>query len=73
MVVVVAAVMVVSVCVYVCVCMHMYSHMHVHTLAHGNVCVHGCGDQRLMIGVFLHCCPLYFLRQGLSLNLGLAN
>lgn len=45
---------------YVCTCAH------VHTCPH---CMGMGGGERVMLAAILNCFPLYFLRQGLSLNL----
>jgi hypothetical protein len=71
-------------CVHACVCMHGCVYVHecvymgvVHGVcAWGSVqrCVHICGGLRSTLGVFFNCSvPLYFSRQGLSINLELAN
>lgn len=49
--------------VLVCVCMHRYVRV--------QVCDYTERGQKLTLRVFLYCIPFYFLRQDLSLNLGL--
>lgn len=51
---------VVHVCVHVCLC-------------EANAQAHVCINQRWMSSVFLHCCPLCLLKQGLSLSLELTH
>lgn len=45
----------------VCLCVCLQAHVH--------ICMHACGGHRLTLGAFLNYSPLYFSRQGLSLEL----
>lgn len=65
-------------CFYMCICIAVYvctslclfvCSRHTCNLEHGHVCTHMCEDSSWMFSVFLDHSPLYFLRQGLFLNL----